>query len=145
MKISSRRDYLINLESVAMTDIVLNMFIFFFISFSLLYTFGGNQVKQLDIKLPGARNVAPGKITNPVNITISNEGILRFNEEPVTGKELKEKVIALVKKNPEIAVMLYSDKLTPFKEVVRVLDVLTESGVRNLNIAAIMEKAVNEK
>ena len=36
MKIAPRRQYITMLESVAMTDIVLNMFIFFFISFSLL-------------------------------------------------------------------------------------------------------------
>ena len=59
MKISGKRDYMISMESVAMTDIVLNMFIFFFISLSLLYTF--NPWKKLDVKLP---NDIPGTPKN---------------------------------------------------------------------------------
>jgi len=56
MKIAGRRSYMTSMESVAMTDIVLNMFIFFFISFSLLYTFNPQRVQKLEVKLPAAQH-----------------------------------------------------------------------------------------
>jgi hypothetical protein len=49
VKIAPTRKYMFNLESVAMTDIVLNMFIFFFISFSLLYTFNPTKAKVIKV------------------------------------------------------------------------------------------------
>lgn len=139
MKISGRREYLSGLESVAMTDIVLNMFIFFFISFSLLYTFSPQRIKQLEVKLPKAESASPIKAVPHVNITINNDGLVYLNGEPVTKEELKKKVITLIKKTPDTAVIVHSDRLTRFKEIVSVLNALTEAGVRNLNIAAVTE------
>lgn len=139
MKISGRRDYLVNLESIAMTDIVLNMFIFFFISFSLLYTFSPQRIKKLEVKLPEAKAAAPINETRQVMITITNEGLMYLDKELVTMKELKEKINFAHKDNPGLNVILGSDRLVPFKNVVKILDVLTELGVKNLNIAAITE------
>lgn len=130
---------MINLESVAMTDIVLNMFIFFFISFSLLYTFSPYRIKQLDIKLPEAANTVEAKATDQVTITITDEGVAYLNNAVVTRKELKEKIGAFQKKNPDVAVLLNADRLVRFKDVVGVLDILTELGIKNLNIAAASE------
>ncbi|MFA6217732.1 MAG: biopolymer transporter ExbD [Candidatus Omnitrophota bacterium] len=137
MKISGKRDYALSLESVAMTDIVLNMFIFFFISFSLLYTFSPQRVKKLEVKLPEAASASPMVIDNKqVNITITNEGVMYLDKNVVTKKELKEKIAGLADRNPELAVILNSDKLVRFQDVVIVLDILNELGVKNLNIAA---------
>jgi biopolymer transport protein ExbD len=137
MKISGKRDYSVSLESVAMTDIVLNMFIFFFISFSLLYTFSPQRVKKLEVKLPEAASASTMEIDNKqVNITITNEGVMYLDKNVVTKKELKEKVSALAARNPELGVILNSDKLVRFQDIVTVLDVLNELGVKNLNIAA---------
>ena len=139
MKISGRRDYLVNLESVAMTDIVLNMFIFFFISFSLLYTFSPSRVQKLEVKLPKATNVTPMKNIDKADVTITNEGLTYLDKELVTRKELKEKINLMYKNNPDLNVILRSDRLVNFKDIVSVLDVLSELGIRNLNIAATTE------
>jgi len=136
MKISGQRDYLISLESVAMTDIVLNMFIFFFISFSLLYTFSPHRVKNLAVKLPEAASATTPKNTNQVDITITDEGPTYLNKELVTKNELKQKVSLMHKDNPALAVLLSVDKRVQFNNVVGVLDILSELGVHNLNIAA---------
>jgi biopolymer transport protein ExbD len=139
MKISSKREYLVGLETAALTDIVLNMFIFFFISFSLLYTFSPYRIKQLDIKLPEAASTVESKVTDSVRITITNEGVAYLNNAVVTRKELKEKMRDFQKKNPEVAVALHADRLVHFKDVVGILDILTELGIKNLDIAAASE------
>ncbi len=136
MKIQGRREYMARLESVAMTDIVLNMFIFFFISFSLLYTFNAKRVQKLDVKLPQAQSTTPIKSQNQLNITITSEGVVYLDEELVTKKELKEKTAELFRQNPNLSVVLRSDRLTRFKDIVTTLDILGEIGIKNLNIAA---------
>ena len=140
MKIGGQRDYFVTLESVAMTDIVLNMFIFFFISFSLLYTFNPYRIQKLEVKLPQAANTTPIKDTAQVDITITNEGLMYLDKGLVTRKELKDKVKTIYKNNPKINIMLRSDRLARFKDIVYVLDTLTEIGVKNLNIVAITEQ-----
>jgi biopolymer transport protein ExbD len=139
MKISGQRNYLLSLESVAMTDIVLNMFIFFFISFSLLYTFNPNKVQKLDVKLPKASNVSTIEKLNQLDITLTNENIMYVGQEMVNAKELKERIRIKQRENPDLIVILRADKLVSFKKIVEVLDVLTELGITNLNIAAVRD------
>ncbi|HOU36770.1 MAG TPA: biopolymer transporter ExbD [Candidatus Omnitrophota bacterium] len=139
MKIAGRKTYMSSMESVAMTDIVLNMFIFFFISFSLLYTFNPQRVQKLEVKLPAAQHTTTIDKMSQVNITLTNEGILYFEQEVVTLRELKDRVRRLHASNPAVVVVLRADKLVNFKSVVGVLDMLTELGISNLNIAAVKE------
>ena len=139
MKISGQRNYLVTLESVAMTDIVLNMFIFFFISFSLLYTFSPYRIQKLEVKLPEATSATPLKDIKQTNIIITNEGLMYLDKEFVTKKELKDKMYIKHKDNPDLTVVLRSDRLVRFKEIVVVLDILSELGIRNLDIAATAE------
>ena len=139
MKIGGRHSYLTRLESIAMTDIIMNMFIFFFISFSLLYTFNPHRVKKLDIKLPQAANASNIEKQDQVNITLSKEGPIYLSGDIVTVRELKQVVAGKLKDNPELIVILRADKLVSFHKIVDILDVLTELGITNLNIAAVKD------
>lgn len=137
MKIAPHRQYMVNLESVAMTDIVLNMFIFFFISFSLLYTFNPSKAKHIKVNLPQAKNVASSKIdADTVVITLSGEGPVYWQGEVVTVKELEARLNVAVKRDPKLGVILEVDRLVAFKNVVRVLDILNGLGVQRLRITA---------
>ena len=140
MKISGRRDYLVNLESVAMTDIVMNLFIFFFISFSLLYTFSPYRVKKLEVKLPEAASATAMNNKRQINITINNEGSIYLDQEAITKKALREKIALRYSDNPGLSVIVSSDRLVRFKDIVDVLDMLNAIGVKNLNIAATSER-----
>jgi biopolymer transport protein ExbD len=139
MKIAGRHTYMTALESVVMTDIILNMFIFFFISFSLLYTFNPHRIQKLDIKLPKAASASMIEEQEQVNISISNENLIFVEADLVTFKELKRLMAKKKEQNPEVIVILRADRLVGFEQVVKVLDALTEVGVTNLNIAAVKE------
>lgn len=139
MKIIGQRNYLMSLESIAMTDIVLNMFIFFFISFSLLYTFNPRRMQKLEVKLPEAKNITPIESTNQADITLTNEGLIYLDQDLVTVKELKEKMYLRRKNNPRLTVVLVADKLVRFKHMVSILDTLSGLGITNVNIAAVQE------
>lgn len=135
MKISGHRQYLVNLESIAMTDIVLNMFIFFFISFSLLYTFNPFSIKKLDIKLPQASRGEAIKDKNQLNVTLTYDGLIYCENQPVTKNELMDKLSRACKNNPGLSVMINADNRIRFRNIVDVLDMVSGSGIDNLNIA----------
>jgi len=139
MKISGKRSYMLSLESVVMTDIVLNMFIFFFISFSLLYTFEPFRAQRLDIKLPKATNTIPMGEEEQLSITLTNEGALYLGKESVTIKDLKGMISLKHKNNPRLSVILRADRLVRFKQVVNILDILSGLGITRLSIAAAPE------
>ncbi len=140
MKISGQRDYIVSLESVAMTDIVLNMFIFFFISFSLLYTFSPYHIKKLEVNLPEATSATTMGNKKQANITVTNEGLIYLDQEAVTKKNLRERISSRYNDNPGLSVIISSDRLVRFKDIVDVLDILNAVGIKNLNIAATSER-----
>ncbi len=140
MKISGQRSYHVSLESVVMTDIILNMFIFFFISFSLLYTFSPVRMKNLEVNLPEAKSASQMSDRQQIFVTINNEGVIYLDKDVVTRKALKDKISLKYRENPALAVVVSSDRLVRFKDVVAVLDILNAVGVKNLNIAAVGEK-----
>jgi len=139
MKISGKRSYILSLESIAMTDIVLNMFIFFFISFSLLYTFEPFRAQKLDIKLPSAANTTPMGEEEQLTVTLTNEGAIYLGKESITTQELKAMISLKHKNNPRLSVVLRADRLVRFKQVVNILDILSGLGITRLNIAAVQE------
>jgi biopolymer transport protein ExbD len=130
-----------SMESTAMTEIVMNMFIFFFISFSLLYTFNPAKTKQIKVNLPKAKNVVdPQKSAGALTVSLSSEGPMYLDGKVVSYKELESQLAAGVRKNPEVSVVLEVDRLVPFKNVVRVLDMVNGLNVRSLRISAEEEK-----
>ncbi|MBU2101967.1 MAG: biopolymer transporter ExbD [Candidatus Omnitrophica bacterium] len=140
MKIAGRKSYLLNLESVAMTDIILNMFIFFFISFSLLYTFNTDRLKKLGIKLP--KTQSPHPITDSVktDILVTAEGIIYLDQKPITRNELEAILAPRLKENSAAPIILKADRSVEFDEVFNVIDSLKKLGAENVSIAAISEQ-----
>ncbi len=145
MRISGKRNYIIGLESVAMTDIVLNMFIFFFISFSLLYTFSPNRLQKLGINIPKAKHTQSLENLEQVNIYIKKEGLIYLEKEVLLADELTEELRALKLKNPELKILLQADKLVPFKYVAKVLEIVSALDFKNFNIAVEKETAKSGK
>jgi len=134
MKIASRRDYLLNLESVAMTDIVLNMFIFFFISFSLLYTFTKHQ--GIKVVLPAAETAVLHDENITVFITPDNEifiGGKKVRIDELSGI-LKEK-LGKIEDRQKRTVILKSDEKVNFGLAVKVMDVAKQAQAEGVIIS----------
>lgn len=140
MKISGRREYMGALESVAMTDIILNMFIFFFISFSLLYTFSPNRLHKLGVDIPKARTAKLIEEAKQINISVTKNGIIYFEKEALTLDELIDAIEVSKSKNSNLRILLSADQAAPFKDVAKVLDVLNGLQVQNIGIAVEAER-----
>jgi biopolymer transport protein ExbD len=135
MKIKTHRDSVVSLESVAITDIILNMFIFFFTSFSLVYTFNPARESRIFVKLPKAEVKAPVDQKEPIIITIDSRNDVFLNNKPQNLKNLKIGLESLIAFNKTRSVIVRADKTVVIDRVIQVLDVAKNAGVERLGIA----------
>ncbi len=138
MKITPRRDYMLSLESVAMTDIVLNMFIFFFISFSLLYTF--SKSPGIKVTLPAAKTAVPQKENITVFISPDNEIFL--DNGKINIDELKDILKERLNVNQNKVVILKSDEKVNLGLAVKVMDIAKQAQAEGLVISTKAEEGV---
>ena len=134
MKVHPSREVTVNLESVAMTDIVLNMFIFFFISFSLLYTFSPSRVAKFEIRLPQASSATTVQEGRPLVVTITHNGRYFLGERPVNSDQLRQALEAACGVDAHQLVVVRADALTSCKDLVRVFDLARTVGFDRLAI-----------
>ena len=135
MKIRIHRSYLSGLESVAMTDIVLNMFIFFFISFSLLYTFDPNRLQRIEVNLPKAASGAGLEQKERFYVTLTEEGKIYVEKDGVSLDGLKSRLSARFKEDKNLNVIIRVDKKAIFDRVTEVLDAVNLVGIKQISIA----------
>ncbi|MFA5063274.1 MAG: biopolymer transporter ExbD [Candidatus Omnitrophota bacterium] len=112
------------------TDVILVLLIIFMITTPLILQ------TSLKVNLPQAASAAPVNEMGPINIIITNEGVVYLDGVVVTRKELKERVSLRYKNDSSLGVIVSSDRLVRFKDIVGVLDILNTVGIKNLNIAA---------
>ena len=135
MKIKTRRDPVLTLESTAITDIILNIFIFFFTAFSLVYTFNPLKESRITVKLPQADVKAPADQKEPIIVTINSRNEVFLNNRPKTLRDLRTELQSLIAFSKTRAVIVRADKNVIFDRVVQVMDVAKDAGVERLGIA----------
>ncbi len=136
MNIKSRKQKLVaEINITPFTDVILVLLVIFMITTPLI------TQSMIKVKLPQAKSGVPVEAGRQIQagITISNEGLIYLEEKLVTRKELREKIALIHEDNPGLSVILRSDRLVQFKNIVGVLDILSELGIKNLNIAATTE------
>ncbi|MEK7868466.1 MAG: biopolymer transporter ExbD, partial [Candidatus Omnitrophota bacterium] len=112
-----------------LTDVALTLLIIFMITTPLILQ------SSIKVNLPEAASGKPLTSTKQINITVSQDNSVYLDDKLVTRKELISKVKMLYRDNPELEVILFSDKMVRFRNIVFILDDLNEIGIRNLNIA----------
>lgn len=138
MRLRPTRDFALSLESVTMTDIVLNMFIFFFISFSLLYTFSPERLAKVPVNPPKVTTPVAAKISDkPVVITMDHTGLLYVGEEAVTLSTLQVAVQQALRDTSRTTVLLRADRLVTIKDVVRAMELAKQAGASDISIAVV--------
>jgi len=135
IKVKTRRDSVVTLESIALTDIILNIFIFFFTAFSLVYTFNPARESRVVVKLPQADIKAPVDQKEPIVVTINSRNEVFLNNKTKTLRDLKNDLQSLMASSKNRPVIVRADKSVVFDRVVQVLDVAKNAGVDRLGIA----------
>ena len=135
MKIRTRSEERASLESVAITDIILNIFIFFFTAFSLVYTFNPQRESHIQLKLAQA-DIRPQPVkSQPLVVNIDARGRVFLGSKPVALERLPAQVSAALAGDPLLPVIVRSDKGVVFERVVQVIEAVTAGGAGQLAVA----------
>jgi len=136
MKRRPRTDKLVSeINITPFTDVILVLLVIFMIATPLIFQ------ASIKVNLPQASSAVAAKEIKQIYITLTDNGVIYFDKMPVTKKDLKDKITVMRNKNRAISVVLRADKLTKFKDVVGVLDILNELGIKNVNVAALNEES----
>lgn len=135
MRFKRQSKILFSLESLALTDIIMNMFIFFFITFSFLATFHKSNEGQVDVNLPKAASATPQKEKKGLSVNLTKEGGLFLDKEPTTLEQLKARFQNEKATGAEITVIVRADQEVPHGRVVAVMDLARTEGLNRLAIA----------
>jgi biopolymer transport protein ExbD len=130
----TRQRVMAEINITPFTDVILVLLIIFMITTPLILQ------SNIKVSLPEAGSGKPITNTRQINITVNNDNAVYIDDKLVTRKELKVQIRILHKNNPDMEVILFSDKMVKFRYIVSILDDLNEIGIKNLNIAAKVEQ-----
>lgn len=118
---------------VSLIDVMMLLMIIFMITAPLLT--GG-----VDVKLPKA-NVRAAQVDNPINITITQDGVIVLDNERVARDELRNTLTALAARAAGRTIYLRGDEGAAYGDIVQVLAILREVGLQNVSLVAEQQSA----
>jgi biopolymer transport protein ExbD len=135
MKIAASRRSFLTLESVAMTDIVMNLFIFFFISFSLLYTFNPHKESKIEVKLPRGESSEEAGPDVPLVVSVTSGNEIFIGKTRVLPQNLKRELASKASLAKKTGLLVRSDKSASVEYLVKVLDAAKQADIDKLGVA----------
>ena len=116
----------IDISPINLIDILFVLLLFF------MLTFNPQSGASIKIDLPDAKST-PGQTSKKVDISITNDGQYYFNNEPISLKDLKDRLEA--EASSLEAVYIRADKASSFGVVVAAWDLCKRSGISQINVA----------
>ncbi|HLD56256.1 MAG TPA: biopolymer transporter ExbD [Candidatus Omnitrophota bacterium] len=121
-------------ETIAFADIVINLFVFFFITFGLFATFDATQRGSLPIELPRAITAPILKSALPLTVTIKRDGTVHAGSQKILLSELEATLNRELSLRKEKNVLVRADRLIPLERFVSVLEVVRNTKARAVAI-----------
>ncbi|OGW91543.1 MAG: hypothetical protein A3D28_04715 [Omnitrophica bacterium RIFCSPHIGHO2_02_FULL_63_14] len=135
LKIRTSQKSFLSLESVAMTDIVMNLFIFFFISFSLLYTFNPRRESKIEVKLPEGQKGQGARAETPLVVTVTSGNEIFIGKTRVAVNELRKRLKEKLGSAGDAGLVVRADRSASVDTLVKVLDGAKGTGYKRLGVA----------
>jgi biopolymer transport protein ExbD len=135
MKIKSSRKPFFSLESVAMTDIIMNMFIFFFISFSLLYTFNPFNESKIKVNLPKGVTNVPNKGELPLIVSVTAKNEIYIGPNKISQQSLLKELSLYSSTAKQNGLIVKADKQASVDYFVKILDAAKQAGIDKLGVS----------
>lgn len=125
-----RRTIVSEINITPFTDVILVLLIIFMVITPLM------SKVSVKVSLPEVIHTESETSKNITYITVGTDGKLYLNDELVAKESLKESVGQLQRSGAPVNVVLLSDRTAKFQDIVGVLDVLVDAGIKNLSIGA---------
>ncbi|MDP3112231.1 MAG: protein TolR [Thermodesulfovibrionales bacterium] len=135
MKTERNRGVMSEINVTPLVDVMLVLLIIFMVTAPLLQ-------QGIDVNLPKAK----GKELPPeerINIVIKRDGIIYMNDTPMSLSDVRQKLNAISKANPNI--FLRADKDVPYGLVVEVMAEIKEAGIEKLGMITEPKINIDEK
>jgi biopolymer transport protein ExbD len=113
---------------VSLIDVMMLLMIIFMITAPLL-------TGSVDVKLPKA-NVRASQADNPINITITKDGVIVLDDQRVAQAALRSTLASLATRAAGRTIYLRGDAGSAYGDVVQVLAILREVGLQNVSLVA---------
>ena len=123
-----QRKYLESFNFSSLTDVVMQLLIFFLLTFSFANTRGMN------VTLPKATLGQPPQ-RKTISVSIEKDKKLFLNNEAVLKEQLAVRIAELLKKEQDQQIVVRADKDLVLQDVVEVLDIARGVGATRLFIA----------
>lgn len=114
---------------IPMIDIIFFLLVFFMIS--TLYM---NTEQQIPLSLPRA-TTSSAKTIEPITLSLTKEGHVFINKEPVNAKNLQGKIASLLQKNTSQAFVIRADEGIAYGKVIDILTALKGAGATHVSVA----------
>ena len=135
MRFKQESKALTSMEPLALTDIVINMFIFFFITFSFLATFQKTREGQVDVTLPQAASAAPAVPKTRLTVSLKKDGQVFLGDAATTVAALERRFKAEKAQGADVTLVLRADGEVAHSRVVQIMDLARTEGLTRLAIA----------
>ncbi|MGB9716748.1 MAG: ExbD/TolR family protein [Thermodesulfovibrionales bacterium] len=124
MRSNRHREVLSEINVTPFVDVMLVLLVIFMVTAPLLQ-------QGIDVNLPKAKGKdLPSE--ERITLVIKKEGRIYMNETPVSLKEMRDKLEAISKLNPNV--YLKADRGVPYGYVVEVIGEIKDSGIEKLGI-----------
>ncbi len=91
---------------------------------------------EIDITLPTAETgQVPERLPGEIIINIRSDGETIINAQPVPPAQLADMLTRIAEMFPGQPVLIRADRLTPYEEVIRVLDLCRQADIWNISFA----------
>ena len=134
MRVPRKESEKARIEVVPMIDIIFFLLVFFMIS-----TLSMTMNRGLPVNLPKAAS-SQRDLRESFNITVTREGDIFLNKEPITLQEISQRVQAGLIKDPELLAVINADDHTIHGTVVEVMDKVRLASISRLAIAVKPER-----
>jgi biopolymer transport protein ExbD len=122
------------IEIIPMIDVIFFLLVFFMVS-----TLSMTINRGLPVDLPTAAS-APSQVQDNVTLTLTQDGGLFLDKEPIAPQDIEQRVKAALAASPQLAVLINADGQVQHRTVVEMLDTLRRAGVSALAIAVQPDK-----
>jgi biopolymer transport protein ExbD len=129
MRIPRQESAKARIEIIPMIDVIFFLLVFFMVS-----TLSMTINRGLPVNLPTAAT-SQKDIRDNVSLTVTQDGKMFLNKEPVTLQDMGSRVRAALVSDPQLAVVINADGHVLHSTVVDILDELRQAGVSGLAIA----------